>query len=96
MYTLARILLILTIVACCYCMALIAMAGGGGLVYLAIPIVFIAVRMRRRSERFTAHGTARWATLGRFAVRRNGGCKAWADHREGLEQFQDSAEEGSG
>ncbi len=62
MYTLARLLLILAIVACCFCVVILAMATGG-LVYLGIPIVILAITTRRRPGVYTAHGTARWATL---------------------------------
>jgi len=62
MYTLARLLLILTIIACCYCIVIASM-WMGGLVYLGIPIVILAVARRRRPGVYTAHGTARWATL---------------------------------
>ena len=62
MYTLARLLLILTIVACCYCIVIVAM-WMGGLVYLAIPIVILAITTRRKAGVYTAHGTARFATL---------------------------------
>jgi len=62
MYTLSRVLLILAIVACCYCIVIVAM-WAGGLVYLGIPIVILAIARRRRPGVYTAHGTARWATL---------------------------------
>ena len=35
----------------------------GGLVYLGIPIVILAIARRRRPAVYTAHGTARWASL---------------------------------
>lgn len=62
MYTLSRLLLILTIVACCYCIVIVAMMAGG-LAYLGIPIVILAYTTRRGAGVYTAHGTARWATL---------------------------------
>jgi type IV secretion system protein VirD4 len=62
MYTLARLLLILAIAVCCYCIVIVAM-WAGGLVYLGIPIVILAIARRRRPGVYTAHGTARWATL---------------------------------
>ncbi len=62
MYSLARLLLILTIVACCFCVVIVAMATGAVL-YLGIPIVIFVITTRRRPGVYTAHGTARWATL---------------------------------
>ena len=62
MYKLARLMLIVTIVACCYCVVIVAM-WAGGLVYLAVPVVILAFANRRKGGVYTAHGTARWATL---------------------------------
>jgi type IV secretion system protein VirD4 len=62
MYTLSRFLLILATVVCCYCVVIVAM-WTGGLVFIGIPIVILAITTRRKPGVYTAHGTARWATL---------------------------------
>ena len=81
MYALSRLMLILTVIGCCGCLVAVA-AYSGGVALIAIPIALIAVAVRRRSGVFTAHGTARWATLKRLAVCRNGWCQERADHRQ--------------
>ena len=63
MYMLARLLLISAIAVTCYCIVIVAMRFGG-LVYLAIPVIILAFANRRKGGVYTAHGTARWATLG--------------------------------
>jgi hypothetical protein len=56
-------MLILTIVACCYCIVIVAM-WAGGLVYLGIPIAILGIaKLRKPSGVYSAHGTARWASL---------------------------------
>jgi type IV secretion system protein VirD4 len=55
-------MLILTVIACCLCLAMVAMFSGGAAL-IAIPVVILAVAARRMPQVFTAHGTARWATL---------------------------------
>ena len=62
MYALSRLMLSLTVIGCCVCLVAVA-AYSGGVALIAIPIALIAVAVRRRSGVFTAHGTARWATL---------------------------------
>ena len=62
MYKLARLMLIVTIVACCFGVVIVAIAAGV-LVYLCIPVAFLAFANRRKGGVYTAHGTARWATL---------------------------------
>lgn len=62
MYALSRLMLILTVVACCFGLVVVAvMSGGLGLI--AIPVAILAFAARRVPQMFTAHGTARWATL---------------------------------
>jgi type IV secretion system protein VirD4 len=62
MYKLSRLMLILTVIACCGCFVAVA-AVTGGVALIAIPIALLAVAARRGHGLFTAHGTARWATL---------------------------------
>ena len=62
MYALSHLMLILTVIGCCVCLVAVAVFSEGVAV-IAIPIALIAVAVRRRSGVFTAHGTARWATL---------------------------------
>jgi type IV secretion system protein VirD4 len=62
MYVLARLMLIVTIVACCLGIVIVAIAAGA-LVYLCIPIAILAFANRRKAGVYTAHGTARWASL---------------------------------
>jgi type IV secretion system protein VirD4 len=62
MYALSRLMLILTVIAWCGCLVAVT-AYSGGVALIAVPIALIAVTIRRRSGVFTAHGTARWATL---------------------------------
>jgi type IV secretion system protein VirD4 len=62
MYQLSRLMLILSVIGGCGCLVAVAASfGGPGLI--AIPVVLIAVAMRKLPQAFTAHGTARWATL---------------------------------
>jgi type IV secretion system protein VirD4 len=60
MYKLARFMLILTVFATGYCLAMLAVQLGG-LVYIGIGIVVIAAFARRGYAALTAFGTARWA-----------------------------------
>ena len=60
MYKLARLMLIMTVVACCYCVVIAAMRFGG-FAYIIIPLVILGYVTRRKPGVYTAHGTARWA-----------------------------------
>ena len=56
MYKLARLMLIVTVVACCYCVVIAAMRFGG-FAYIIIPIVILGYVTRRKPGAYTAHGT---------------------------------------
>ena len=62
MYALSRLMLILTVIACCGIIVAFS-AVTGGVPLLVIPIALIVAGVRRMPQVFTAHGTARWATL---------------------------------
>ena len=94
MYTLSRLMLILTIVACC-CFIVIAAVLAGPLAYLAIPIAVLAFADRRKGGVYTAHGTARWATLSDLQYAGMVGANARPDNRQGDEQCEDAGAEGS-
>jgi type IV secretion system protein VirD4 len=62
MYALSRLMLILAVIGMCGCgVAFAAVSGGWGIILFGIAMV--AVAMRRVPQMFTAHGTAKWATL---------------------------------
>ena len=61
MYKLSRLILILTVFATFYCLAVLAVRFGGP-VYIGIGIVLIAAFARRSYAALTAFGTARWAS----------------------------------
>jgi type IV secretion system protein VirD4 len=60
MYHLCRVLLILAVLVSYYCLATLIFHWGG-LVFIGLVIVLMAVVTRRRSAALIAFGTARWA-----------------------------------
>lgn len=59
-YAICRLMLIVSVLAVCYCVVSAAL-DLGGLVYIGLVVLLIAAISRRRSEALTAFGTARWA-----------------------------------
>jgi type IV secretion system protein VirD4 len=60
LYLLSRIMLIVSVLAVCYCVVSAAL-DLGGLLYIGIAVLLLAAIARRRINAFTAFGTARWA-----------------------------------
>ena len=63
MYTLARLMLIVTIVACCFGVVIVAMCGRRIGSISASPSLSSRSPTGEKPAVYTAHGTARWATL---------------------------------
>ena len=94
MYALSRLMLILTVVACCFGLVVVAvMSGGLGLHCDSRR----HPRVRSPSCPADVH-CSRDRTVGdaqRLGVRRNGWCEARADHRQNVEQSENPAAKGS-
>ncbi len=96
MYQLSRLMLILTVVACCFgiLVALVAVILGG---WRSSPFPSLCSRSQPGviPQVFTAHGTARWATLKDLRYAGMVGAKRGPIIGRMSEQFQNPASEGS-